>query len=233
MLFFFLPQVAVVTYCAQLWPFEGGVYQWAKFAIGPMAGFMSAWNYAFYAVFLVSGVGIQAAGGNMKKFFSHLHARRTAVWLDPGSERGWAQAWTLGYSLRHRRNDAGRRYDVGVIGLASRCDRRTSACESTGSVRIRLAGHDAAHAQPLCQGSVQRVERPGAGRCLCRGNKECGAERDAFGLDRGAGRRRDLRAHDELDVDLYAKRTDRSRRTNPTSAGCGIGGKAPECGWDD
>jgi amino acid transporter len=59
-LFFFLPQVAVVTYCAQLWPFEGGVYQWAKFAIGPMAGFMSAWNYAFYAVFLVSGVGIQA-----------------------------------------------------------------------------------------------------------------------------------------------------------------------------
>ncbi len=60
-LFFFLPQVAVVTYCAQLWPLEGGVYQWAKHAIGPMAGFLSAWNYGLYAVLLVSSIGIQAA----------------------------------------------------------------------------------------------------------------------------------------------------------------------------
>jgi amino acid transporter len=59
-LFFFLPQVAVVTYCARLWPLEGGVYQWAKFAFGPLVGFLSAWNYAFYAVLLVSGIGIQA-----------------------------------------------------------------------------------------------------------------------------------------------------------------------------
>ncbi|RXH58335.1 APC family permease [Granulicella sibirica] len=59
-LFFFLPQVAVVTYCARLWPLEGGVYQWAKFAMGPLAGFLSAWNYGIYAVLLVSGMGIQA-----------------------------------------------------------------------------------------------------------------------------------------------------------------------------
>ncbi len=60
-LFFFLPQVAVVTYCARLWPLEGGVYQWAKHAMGPMVGFLSAWNYGLYAVLLVSGIGIQAA----------------------------------------------------------------------------------------------------------------------------------------------------------------------------
>ncbi len=57
-LFFFLPQAAVVTYCARLWPLEGGVYQWAKFALGPMAGFLSAWNYALYAVLTVSQLGI-------------------------------------------------------------------------------------------------------------------------------------------------------------------------------
>jgi amino acid transporter len=57
-LFFFLPQAAVVTYCVRLWPLEGGVYQWAKFALGPLAGFLSAWNYALYAVLTVSQLGI-------------------------------------------------------------------------------------------------------------------------------------------------------------------------------
>ena len=47
-----------MTYCAQLWPLEGGVYQWAKFALGPLMGFLSAWNYALYVVLTVSGVGI-------------------------------------------------------------------------------------------------------------------------------------------------------------------------------
>ncbi len=60
-LFFFLPQVVVVSYCAQLWPLEGGVYQWAKFAFGPAAAFLSAWNYAIYAILTVSGLGILAA----------------------------------------------------------------------------------------------------------------------------------------------------------------------------
>ena len=58
---FFLPQAAVVTYCARLWPLEGGVYQWAKFAFGPFAGFLTAWNYAFFAVLIVSGLGILTA----------------------------------------------------------------------------------------------------------------------------------------------------------------------------
>jgi amino acid transporter len=60
-LFYFLPQAAVVTYCARLWPLEGGVYQWAKFAFGPLTGFLTAWNYAFFAVLLVSSLGILTA----------------------------------------------------------------------------------------------------------------------------------------------------------------------------
>ncbi len=60
-LFFFLPQVAVVTYCARLWPLEGGVYQWTKFAFGPLIGFLAAWNYALYVIYTVSGIGIQVA----------------------------------------------------------------------------------------------------------------------------------------------------------------------------
>jgi len=62
-LLFFLPQVAVVTYCARLWPMEGGVYQWAKFALGPLAGFLSAWNYALYAVLTLSQLGILTVTG--------------------------------------------------------------------------------------------------------------------------------------------------------------------------
>src|SRR5271170_2682996 len=60
-LFFFLPQVVVVSYCAQQWPLEGGVYRWTKFAFGPAAAFLSAWNYAIYAILTVSGLGILAA----------------------------------------------------------------------------------------------------------------------------------------------------------------------------
>ena len=60
-LFYFLPQAAVVTYCARVWPLEGGVYQWAKFAFGPFTGFLTAWNYAFFAVLIISGLGILTA----------------------------------------------------------------------------------------------------------------------------------------------------------------------------
>ncbi len=59
--FYFLPQAAVVTYCARVWPLEGGVYQWSKFAYGPLTGFLTAWNYAFFAVLLISSLGILTA----------------------------------------------------------------------------------------------------------------------------------------------------------------------------
>jgi amino acid transporter len=60
-LMLFLPVAGVVSYCVQLWPLEGGVYQWTKHAIGPFAGFISAWNFGFWALGAVSVVGIQTA----------------------------------------------------------------------------------------------------------------------------------------------------------------------------
>jgi glutamate:GABA antiporter len=55
----FLPVAGVVDYCARLWPQEGGVYQWTKHALGPFAGFMTAWNFAIWAVMVVSVLGVQ------------------------------------------------------------------------------------------------------------------------------------------------------------------------------
>ena len=57
----FVPQAAVVGWCAKVWPYEGGVYQWTKYALGPFAGFMSAWNFGMWALLAVSNVGILTA----------------------------------------------------------------------------------------------------------------------------------------------------------------------------
>jgi len=57
-LFLFIPLAAVVGWCAKVWPYEGGVYQWTKYAMGPFAGFMSAWNFALWALLAISNIGI-------------------------------------------------------------------------------------------------------------------------------------------------------------------------------
>ena len=57
----FVPLAGVVGWCAKVWPLEGGVYQWTKFALGPFAGFMSAWNFGLWALLAVSNVGILTA----------------------------------------------------------------------------------------------------------------------------------------------------------------------------
>jgi amino acid transporter len=57
----FVPLAAVVGWCATVWPYEGGVYQWTKFALGPFAGFLSAWNFAMWALLAVSNLGILTA----------------------------------------------------------------------------------------------------------------------------------------------------------------------------
>jgi len=54
----FLPSAAVVTYCAQLWPHEGGVYQWTTNVFGPFAGFLNAWNFGMWTLVTVSNLGI-------------------------------------------------------------------------------------------------------------------------------------------------------------------------------
>jgi amino acid transporter len=60
-LLFFLPSAAVVSFCAKLWPDEGGVYQWVTHAMGPFTGFLSAWNLCLWALLTVSNVGIVTA----------------------------------------------------------------------------------------------------------------------------------------------------------------------------
>jgi amino acid transporter len=57
----FVPLAAVTGWCAKVWPLEGGVYQWTKFAFGPFAGFMSAWNFGLWALLAISNVGILTA----------------------------------------------------------------------------------------------------------------------------------------------------------------------------
>ncbi|GAC1416334.1 MAG: branched-chain amino acid transporter BcaP [Acidobacteriaceae bacterium] len=57
----FVPLAAVVGWCATVWPYEGGVYQWVKYAMGPFAGFLGAWNFGMWALLAVSNVGILTA----------------------------------------------------------------------------------------------------------------------------------------------------------------------------
>jgi len=60
-LLLFLPVAGVVQYCVKIWPLEGGVYQWTRHALGPFAGFLSAWNFAIWALLVVSSLGIMTA----------------------------------------------------------------------------------------------------------------------------------------------------------------------------
>lgn len=62
-LLLFLPVAAAVQYCVQIWPLEGGVYQWTKHAFGPFAGFLSAWNLGAWVLLLVATLGVQTASG--------------------------------------------------------------------------------------------------------------------------------------------------------------------------
>jgi amino acid transporter len=59
----FLPVAAVVQYCVQIWPYEGGVYQWTKHAFGPFAGFLSAWNLGAWVLLVLATLGVQTASG--------------------------------------------------------------------------------------------------------------------------------------------------------------------------
>jgi len=62
-LLLFLPVATLVQYCVQIWPYEGGVYQWTKHAFGPFAGFLSAWNLGAWVLLTVSTLGLQTASG--------------------------------------------------------------------------------------------------------------------------------------------------------------------------
>ena len=58
MLFFYLPQAAVVIDLSERMPLEGGLYQWARLTLGELMGFMVAWNLWIYAVVLIGTIGL-------------------------------------------------------------------------------------------------------------------------------------------------------------------------------
>lgn len=58
MLFFYLPQAAVVIHLTRRMPLEGGLYQWARLGLGELTGFLVAWNLWVYAVVLISTIGL-------------------------------------------------------------------------------------------------------------------------------------------------------------------------------
>ncbi len=59
--FFFVPLAIVIRYLGQVLPWEGGIYQWAKVGLGPFQGFLAAWNFWIYSLFLTSSLGISIA----------------------------------------------------------------------------------------------------------------------------------------------------------------------------
>ena len=56
--FFYLPQAAVVIDLTKRMPLEGGLYQWARLGISELMGFMVAWNLWIYAVVLIATIGL-------------------------------------------------------------------------------------------------------------------------------------------------------------------------------
>ena len=60
-LVFFGPLAVVVQFLGNALPWEGGVYQWARVGLGPYFGFISAWNFWIYSIFLTASLGISIA----------------------------------------------------------------------------------------------------------------------------------------------------------------------------
>lgn len=56
MALFYVPLAIVVIYLNRMMPLEGGLYQWAKYGFGEMAGFLTAWNLWVYAVIVTGAI---------------------------------------------------------------------------------------------------------------------------------------------------------------------------------
>ncbi|MDQ2824378.1 MAG: APC family permease, partial [Verrucomicrobiota bacterium] len=55
---FYIPQAAVVIYLNRLLPFEGGLYQWAKFGFNDFIGFIVGWNLWLLAITVMALSGL-------------------------------------------------------------------------------------------------------------------------------------------------------------------------------
>ncbi len=82
LLVFHLPLAAVVMHLSRACPEEGGLYQWARRAYGPAAGFLVGWNFWLFVMIFMSALGLSAAS-------ALVYA------LAPGSPELAEQGWFL------------------------------------------------------------------------------------------------------------------------------------------
>ena len=73
--FFFVPLAVVVVFLNRRMPLEGGLYQWAKFGLGPAWGFLVAYNLWVYTIVILSSIGLETA-----TFLSYAFGP-TAAWM--------------------------------------------------------------------------------------------------------------------------------------------------------
>ena len=57
---FFIPQALVVAHLNRCMPIEGGLYEWARHALGDAVGFLVAWNLWLYVALYVASIGLVA-----------------------------------------------------------------------------------------------------------------------------------------------------------------------------
>jgi amino acid transporter len=62
--FFYVPLAGAVIKLSRDRRVEGGVYQWAKAGVSPVAGFMAAWCITTYVVVLSASTGSRLANGS-------------------------------------------------------------------------------------------------------------------------------------------------------------------------
>ena len=194
MLFFFIPLAAVVGWCAQVWPLEGGVYQWTKYALGPFAGFMSAWNFGIWALLAVSNIGILTATslsyglGPRAAWMEDNHALIAALTIGlfvvillvnvPGFGIGrWVSHFGTAVTVL---------VTLLLMALLFFHPHASAAhphVNPQAPVQLRHAGADAVQREPVHQDRVQCAERTGAGGRVCGRDAQRGADDHAVGVD--------------------------------------------------
>jgi len=86
-LFFYFPLAGTVILLSRRMPLEGGVYQWVKNGISPFAGFLTAWNYAFFLILFYATSGSVVA--NSFAYLFHADWMTSYKPLILGSNLAW------------------------------------------------------------------------------------------------------------------------------------------------
>ena len=246
----FVPLAAVVGWCARVWPLEGGVYQWTKFALGPFAGFMSAWNFGLWALLAVSNVGIMTATslsyglGQRAAWMEENHTLILGLTVgsvpgDPAGEPAGVRDRAMGVALWHPGDGDGDGAADGAAVLPSPCQRAASACEPAEAVQPGDAGADSVQREHPDQDCVQRADRAGAGGGVCGRDAGRWADDHAVGMDCGPGDCSDLHPDVGRDAGVHSGGEGGPDGADPAGAGGGVrrrgGGAAAWTGgwrWD-